>query len=96
MLLKWELGLEATNEALRTGKMAEFNEMINKLTQPEAAYFSTEKGRRTGYMFFDMVDTSLIPVIAEPLFQQLNAFVEFIPVMNQDDLQRGLAQAFQS
>ncbi len=34
-----------------------------------------------------------IPVIAEPLFQQLHSTVEFIPVMNADDLQRGLAQA---
>jgi hypothetical protein len=30
-------------------------------------------------------------VIAEPLFQELQSKVEFIPVMNQEDLQRGLA-----
>ncbi|MDQ4149369.1 MAG: hypothetical protein M3164_05170 [Actinomycetota bacterium] len=96
MLLKWELGLDETNEAIQTGKIAEFNELLNRLTQPEAAYFCTENGRRTGYTIFDMADTSQIPVIAEPLFQQLSAKVEFIPVMNYDELQRGLTEALQS
>jgi hypothetical protein len=32
------------------------------------------------------------PVIAEPLFQQLDSTVQFIPVMNGDDLQRGLIE----
>lgn len=91
MLLRWEAGLDATNEALRTGKMAEINQALAASTQPEAEYFSTENGKRTGYLFFDLTDTSQIPVIAEPLFQRLNANVEFIPVMNVDDLQRGLA-----
>ncbi len=91
ILLGWETGLEATNEALRTGKMAEINQALSARTQPEAQYFSTENGKRTGYVFFDLSDTAQIPVIAEPLFQQVNATVEFIPVMNVDDLQRGLA-----
>jgi hypothetical protein len=50
MLLKWEHGLRAANEAIRTGKMAASNEWL-----------------------------------------QLESTVEFIPVMNADDLQRGLA-----
>jgi hypothetical protein len=32
-------------------------------------------------------------VIAEPLFQQMGATVEFIPIMNADELRRGLAAA---
>ena len=91
MLLKWELGLEAANQAIRTGTMAEINEVLAASTQPEAAYFGTENGKRTGYIFFDLTDTAQIPVIAEPLFQQLNSTVEFIPVMNVDELQQGLA-----
>jgi hypothetical protein len=91
MLLKWEIGLEAANEAIRTGKMAELNQSLMELIRPEAAYFGTEGGARTGYLFFDLVDPAQIPVIAEPLFQQLHSKVEFIPVMNSDDLQRGLA-----
>lgn len=93
MLLKWELGLEMTNDAVRSGKMAEINEALAASTRPEAAYFGTENGKRTGYIFFDLTDPAQIPVIAEPLFQQLNSTVEFIPVMNVDELQRGLAAA---
>jgi hypothetical protein len=36
----------------------------------------------------DLKDPSDIPVIAEPLFQLYNAAVEFIPVMNFDDLNK--------
>lgn len=91
MLLKWELGLEAANVAIRSGKMAALNQSLMALIRPEAAYFGTEGGTRTGYLFFDLADPAQIPVIAEPLFQELQSKVEFIPVMNSDDLQRGLA-----
>lgn len=88
MLLKFELGLDAANDAIRTGTMCRINESIAKTTRPEAAYYGTENGARTGYVFFDMQDPAQIPVIAEPLFQLANAKVEFIPVMNDDDLAR--------
>jgi hypothetical protein len=93
MLLRFELGLAETNEAVRTRTMDAVNEKLMEMTKPEAAYFGTENGRRTGYLVFDMVDSAEIPVIAEPLFQRMGATVEFIPVMNAEDLQRGLAAA---
>jgi hypothetical protein len=93
MLLKFEMGLTATNDAVRSGTVAELNEQLMASTKPEAAYFGTENGRRTGYLVFDMVDPAQIPVIAEPLFQRMEATVEFIPVMNAEELQRGLAAA---
>ena len=42
-----------------------------------------------------MLRTAQIPAIAEPFFQMLNATVEFIPVMNADDLRSGLQRAAQ-
>lgn len=90
MMLKYELGLAATNEAIRTGTMGEINEQLTEAIKPEAAYFGTENGRRTGYLVFDMADPAQIPVVAEPLFQRVEATVQFIPVMNADDLRRGL------
>ncbi len=95
MLLKWESGLEATNEAIRSGRMEAINKTLAERTQPEAAYFGTENGRRTAYIFFDLADPALIPVIAEPLFREVSSKVEFIPVMNTDELQRGVAEAAQ-
>jgi len=37
-----------------------------------------------------LADPSQIPQIAERLFQALDATVEFVPVMNPDDLRKGL------
>ena len=58
---------------------------------PEALYFSTLNGTRTAYVIFDLPDASEIPVFAEPFFMELNAEIELAPVMNGDDLQRGLS-----
>ena len=93
MLLRIEMGLVEGNELNRTGESDDLNRQLMDTTKPEAAYFGTANGRRTGFLVFDMVDSAQIPVIAEPLFQRMGATVEFIPVMNADDLQRGLAAA---
>jgi hypothetical protein len=58
--------------------------------KPEAAYFVAEHGHRSAMMFFDMKDASEIPGIVEPLFAGLNARVELLPVMNADDLKKGI------
>ncbi len=47
MLLRWEIGLEAGNEAIRTGKIAEVNRALMERVQPESAHFGTENGSRT-------------------------------------------------
>jgi ABC-type thiamin/hydroxymethylpyrimidine transport system permease subunit len=51
----------------------------------------TMGGKRTSLIVFDLADPSQIPVIAEPLFQGLDAEIEFAPVMNQEDLMNGLS-----
>jgi hypothetical protein len=93
MLMRWRLGVTETNEAIRSGRMAEINKRLDELTEPEAQYFCTEGGTRTGYVFFDLADPSDIPPIAEPLFQELNATVEFFPAMNAAQLGAGLEKA---
>jgi hypothetical protein len=46
-------------------------------------------------IFFDLTDPSQIVEVAEPLFSNLNAAVEIVPVMNGDDLRKGIAKASQ-
>jgi Domain of unknown function (DUF3303) len=54
--------------------------------KPEAAYFMADDGNRSGWMVFDMHDTSQIPAVAEPWFLAFNATLSFRPVMNPQDL----------
>ena len=93
MLMRWRLGATETNEAIRSGRIAEINKRLDELTKPEAQYFCTEGGTRTGYVFFDLADPSDIPPIAELLFQELNATVEFFPTMDAAQLGAGLEKA---
>ena len=64
---------------------------MNKL-KPEAAYFGPADGKRGGMMFFDLAEPSQIVEVAEPLFSNLNAAIELVPVMNGDDLRKGIAK----
>jgi hypothetical protein len=50
-------------------------------------------GKRARMMFFNLPDASQIVEIVEPLFSNLNAAVEIVPVMNGDDLRKGIAKA---
>lgn len=59
--------------------------------KPEAAYFGLSEGGRCCTFVFDMQDSSLLPTIVEPLFEGLGAKVESQPVMNSEDMQKGLA-----
>lgn len=42
-------------------------------------------------MVFDLQDSSDLVTINEPLFMELGALLEVQPVMNSEDLQKGLA-----
>ena len=90
-MLRWTVPAGPGNQAIHDGTIMSVIESMLEELQPEAAYFMAHDGRRSGMMVFDMSDPSQIPQIAEPLFQAFEADVEFIPVMNIDDLRRALA-----
>ena len=90
MLLKVTFPTELANHALKDGSFHRVMEATMDLIKPEAAYFVANNGRRCAMLFFDMQDASDIPAIAEPLFSTLNAEIELQPVMNRDDLKKGL------
>ena len=96
MLLKVSVPTEQGNQAIKDGRLPQVLEQVIGSIKPEAAYFFTENGERGGIFVFDMTDSSQIPAIAEPLYQQLSATVQFYPVMNQEDLTRGLTTAAQN
>lgn len=83
---------ESGNQAIKNGTMANVIQKFVEGWKPEAMYFTTFDGRRTAYLVFDLPDSSGIPPFAEPFFVALNAEVELAPVMDADDLQKGLSQ----
>ena len=91
MMFRWTTPAAKGNQAIQDGSLMEAIENLLAQLQPEAAYFGPEDGKRAGMRGVDMTDPAQIPQIAEPLLQGLDAEVEFVPVMNLDDLRRALS-----
>lgn len=91
-MIRWTVPAEPGNKAIASGAMQESIQAMVRDLKPEAAYFFATGGDRSGMMVFNMTDPSQIPQIAEPLFQLYSAKVEFLPVMNADDLQKAFSK----
>lgn len=87
-LLKVSIPVDAGNEAVKNGTLSKTIESILAELKPEAAYFSDDNGKRTGFIFFEMQDTSQVPAVAEPWFLALSASIELHPAMNVEDLKK--------
>src|SRR5665213_1460860 len=86
MMLKVCIPVETGNAAVRDGSLGKKIQSMVAEIKPEAAYFTDFDGKRTGYIFFEMKDSSQIPALAEPWFLAFNAEAEFKPVMSGADL----------
>jgi len=91
VLLKAQMDTEKANEAIRNGTLGKLIQESMEQIKPEAAYFTTDNGQRTAYVVFDMQDSFQMPLLSEPFFLNLGAKITYTPVMNLDDVQKGLA-----
>lgn len=91
MMLKARMDTAAASKAIQDGRMAKVMQSTLEQLQPEAAYFGPEGGQRTAFIIFQMDDPSQLPAISEPLFAEFNASLDFFPVMDRADLERGLS-----
>lgn len=92
MMMKVQMDTEAASTAIADGSIPQLMQDTLGRLQPEAAYFGPENGVRTAFIVFDMQDPSQLPTISEPLFSRLKANIQVFPVMDREDLQKGLQQ----
>jgi hypothetical protein len=90
MLLKVTIPVEKGNAGIADGSLPRRLQAILGDLRPEAAYFLAYEGKRTALIVLDLADPSQIPSIAEPFFMAFDAEVNFYPVMNAEDLARGV------
>ena len=94
MALKMSIPVEKGNEAFKSGALQQTIQSLMENLKPEAAYFyPDENGQRSGFIVFDMEGSWQLPSILESLFENLDASVNVTPVMNGEDLERGLKAA---
>jgi hypothetical protein len=92
VMMKVSIDTEAGSRAIQDGSIGQIMQEALTPLNPEAAYFGPEHGVRTAFIVFDMQDPSELPRMTEPLFGRLGAHIEIFPVMNREDLQKGLQQ----
>ena len=92
MMMKMQMDTEAGSKMIADGSMPQLmQEMMGRL-KPEAAYFGPEDGVRTAFIVFDLEDPSQLPAFTEPFFSKMKANVKMFPVMDREDLEKGLQQ----
>ncbi|MSQ27925.1 MAG: hypothetical protein EXR51_07290 [Dehalococcoidia bacterium] len=77
-----------------SGKIAQILEKLMADIKPEAAYMYPVDGQRGGHVIVNMADSSelaAVAAVAERFWIGLKAHVTMTPVMNAEDLQKGLA-----
>ncbi len=62
----FSIPVETGNATIGDGSLPKTIESILNELKPEAAYFAEENGNRTGFIFFDLKDTSQIPTVPSP------------------------------
>lgn len=89
-LLSVVIPVETGNKAIKDGSLPKAVESFIQKYKPESAYFFAKNGKRSMQFVLDLTDPSDIPSVAEPFFFDLGAEIEATPVMNADDLRKGL------
>ena len=93
MMLKVNMPTEASNAAFKDGSLGKALMGAVDRLKPEAAYFFAENGQRTALYVFDLENEAQIPVVVEPLFHAVNASISLVPVMNAEDVGKGIEEA---
>ena len=91
-LVRAQISTDAGNRIVKNPKFIQNLEDYIKKINAEASYFFEAVGDRTFAFIVNLESADMIPSVAEPLFQDFGAKVEFHPVMVFEDLKKALEQ----
>jgi len=91
-LVRAQISTDVGNRIVKNPKFIQNLEHYIKKVNAEASYFFEAGGDRTFAFIVNLESADMIPSVAEPLFQDFGAKVEFHPVMVFEDLKKALEQ----
>jgi hypothetical protein len=91
VMIRFSFPVESGNEIVSSGKINRIFQSLLEDLKPEAAYFYPENGQRGGLLVVNMTDSSDVFKMLEPIWLGIKADVTVTPVMNGEDLQKGLS-----
>jgi hypothetical protein len=89
-LLRLHMPTEHGNKTLQDPNFPKKMESVLNQIKPEAVYFSSIDGERGITMIVNLPSADMIATIAEPLWMTFNCKLDFEPLMELADLQKGL------
>jgi hypothetical protein len=92
VLVRVILPNEAGNRAIKDQNFVKNIQSFMDNYKAEAAFFTPSNGDRSANFIIDMPSSDMMATIAEPFFE-MGAKVEMQPVMNLEDLKKGLSAA---
>ena len=92
-LVRAQIPTETGNKMVKNPNFLQNLEDYMKKVNTEAAYFFEAGGDRTFAFIINIDRVDMVPSIAEPLFQDFGAKVEFHPVMVLEDLKKALGSS---
>ena len=90
-LVRAQISTDTGNRMIKNPQFMQNLEDYIKKVNAEASYFFEAGGDRTFVFIVNLESSDMIPSVAEPLFQDFGAKVEFHPVMVLEDLKKALA-----
>lgn len=91
MMVTFSFPTDSGNDIVGSGKIAQIFEKLMGDIKPEAVYLHPVDGQRGGHVIINMADSSEVAGVGERFWIALKAHVTMTPVMNPEDLQKGLS-----
>ena len=91
-MVQFAIPTQYGNDIVRSGKIEKVIKRLGEEFKPEAMYFYPDDGLRAGCMFIQTDNPAICAAIGERIWLGLQANIKVTPVMNGDELGKGLAE----